>query len=100
MYLHILDGRLQKQLFLDLLAFLLWNEETPDELTPHHLRFGVKLYEEVLTEMKKETVSNGKRVDIFGFLNLECEKIGTICSLEKRLDVLKELLEERLVEHF
>jgi len=96
--MRALEGRMEKRLLLDMLAYLLWNKDTLYELSPHHLRFGKKLYAEVLNELKEEAELDSINVRAFGLMNMECEEVGKIYFQEKRLEAIEQLLEKRFAE--
>ncbi len=94
--MYVLSGNIDKRHLLDMIAYLLWQEETEHELSNSHIKFGKKLYREVLNTLKDEAQQwkNSKYKNEFGDINLECQDLGNLFFLEKRL----ERLEQRLVE--
>lgn len=93
-----LNSNADKKHLLDMLAFLLWEEKTTHELSPFHIKFGKKLYKELLAELKSQAAywqnASPSRFD-FGTLNIGCQELGTLYSLEKRLEMLERRLAER-----
>ncbi len=98
MYLHGIDGVFEKKYLLDMLAYLLWNENTPHELSGRHIPLAKGLYKEILEGMKKEVHLCCVNTEDFGFMDAECQELGTVYFLEKRLEVIEWCLEERLKE--
>lgn len=95
--MYALDCNLNKKNLLDLLAYVLWEENTANELSDFHIRFGQRLYKEILQELKGQAQQwrNSTYQDSFGDINLECQDLGNLFFLEKRLEMIEQRLEER-----
>ncbi len=96
--MEALESNMDKKNLLDMLAYLLWDEKTALELGDYHIKFGKKLYKEILAELKNQAAywqnTSPSRFD-FGTLNLGCQDLGNLFSLEKRLEMLEQRLAER-----
>jgi len=92
-----LNSNAEKKNLLDILALLLWEEKTSHELSPYHIKFGKRLYKEILADLKSRAAywqeTSLERYD-FGTLNMGCRDLSDLYFLEKRL----ELIEQRLAE--
>jgi hypothetical protein len=92
-----LNSNVEKKHLLDMLALLLWEEKTAHELSPFHIKFGKRLYKEILLNLKSQTEywqsTSPDRYD-FGTLNMGCRDLSDLYFLEKRL----ELIEQRLAD--
>ncbi len=95
MYLHGIDGTIQKRYLLDILAYFLWDENAHLELSQRHVPFGKKLYKEILEGMKKD-ICYGNDVEDFACMDMECHELGTIYSLEKRLEKIEQVFAKKL----
>ena len=93
-----LESNIGKKNLLDLLAYLLWEENTAQELSVFHIDFGKRLYKEILEELKRQAAHwqniSPNRYD-FGTLNLGCQDLGNLFFLEKRLEMIEQRLAER-----
>ena len=93
-----LESTMGKKNLLDMLAYLLWEESAARELSDNHIKFGKKLYKEVLAELKSQASywqnTSPSRFD-FGTLNVGCQDLGNLYSMEKRLELLERRLAER-----
>lgn len=96
--MEALESSMDKKNLLDMLAYLLWEESTARELSEHHIKFGKKLYKEILAELKIQAAywqnTSPSRFD-FGTLNLGCQDLSNLFFLEKRLEMLERRLAER-----
>jgi hypothetical protein len=92
-----LNSNVEKKNLLDMLALLLWEEKTAHELSPYHIKFGKKLYKEILADLKSRAAywreTSPDRYD-FGTLNMGCRDLSDLYFLEKRL----ELIEQKFAE--
>lgn len=95
--MHILSDDVDKRYLLDMIAYLLWHEETEYELSSSHIKFGKKLYREVLDTLKNDSQQwkASKNRNEFGNINLECQEMGNLFFLEKRLEKLEHMLVEK-----
>lgn len=92
-----LNSNVNKMHLLDMLALLLWEEKTFHELSPFHIKFGKRLYKEILADLKSRAAywqnASPNSYD-FDTLNMGCRNLSDLYFLEKRL----ELIEQRLAE--
>ncbi len=95
--MNALDCNLSKKNLLDLLAYVLWEENAAHELSSFHLRFGQRLYKEILQELKSQARQwqTSAYRDSFGNINLECQDLGDLFFLEKRLEMIEQRLQGR-----
>jgi hypothetical protein len=86
-----------KKYLLDMLALLLWEEKTAHELSPFHIKFGKRLYKEILTDLKSRAAywqeTSPDRYD-FGTLNMGCRDLSDLYFLEKRLELIDQKFAE------
>ncbi len=96
--MNALNSNVDKKHLLDMLALLLWEDKTAHELSPFHIKFGKKLYKEILADLKSQAAYwqniSSDRYD-FGTLNMGCQDLSNLYFEEKRL----ELIEQRLAEN-
>jgi len=99
--LRVLDGKIDKRYFLDMMAYLLCDQSFAYELGHSHVNLCLKLYKEVLAELKNQleqdlTIAGG--LDDFAMISLECRELADLFCMEKKL----ELIEERVptVKHY
>lgn len=104
MYLHGIDSAFERRCLLDILAYFLWDEQVASFFSGRHVPFAKEIYKEILEKMKKEAQLNSVNTEDFGFMDMECQELGTVFFLEKRLEIIeqrfKERLPVRLAEHF
>jgi len=92
----ILDN-IDKKSLLDILAYILWDEQMVNELGTCHIDLSERLYKEILSELRGQAEQHSVSCsDAFTTINLKCRSLGTLFYLEKRLEILKERLAERL----
>lgn len=97
-----LESNLDKKYLLDLLAYLLWEEKTAHELSFSHINLCKRLYQEILQELKNQAAhwKNSSHQDDFGAINLQCQDLGNLFFLEKRLELIEERLASKKVNAF
>jgi len=93
--LRVLDSKIDKRYFLDIMAYLLCDQSFAYELGHSHVNLCLKLYKEVLGELKSHleqdlTIAGG--LDDFAMISLECRELAELFYMEKKL----ELIEERM----
>ncbi len=95
--MHILSDNIDKRYLLDMIACLLWYEGIEYELSNSHIKFGKKLYREILDTLKNDVQDwkTSKYRSEFGNINLECQEMGNLFFLEKRLEKLEHMLIEK-----
>ena len=89
-----LGCNVDKKHLLDILALLLWGENTTLEVTPFDSRFMKRLYKEILADLKSQIAYRHNAPNDYEALNIKCRDLSDLYFLEKRL----ELIEERFVE--
>ncbi len=93
-----LDSNMDKKYLLDMLAYLLWDDKTAHEFGFLHINLCKKIYKEILEELKRQAAhwqnSSPGRND-FGTINLECQDLGNLFFLEKRLEMIEERIAKR-----
>lgn len=96
--MNSLESNMDKKHLLDMLAYLLWEESAACELSVFHIDFGKRLYKEILADLKKQAdhwQNSSTHRDDFGTINLECQDLGNLFFLEKRLEKIEERLAGR-----
>ena len=89
-----LDCNIDKKHLLDILALLLWGENTTLEVSTSDTRFMKRLYKEILADLKNQIAYRHNSPDDYEALNMKCRDLSDVYFLEKRL----EFIEERFVE--
>jgi hypothetical protein len=95
--MNVLNCNVDKKHLLDMLALLLWGEKTSHELSPFYVKFGKRLYKEILADLKNQ-IAYRQNISLnnydFCALNMKCQDLSDLYFLEKRL----ELIEQKLAE--
>jgi len=91
--LKTLDSKIDKRYFLDIMAYLLCDQSLAYELGHSHVNLCLKLYKEVLAELKNHleqdlTIASG--LDDFAMLSLECRELADLFYVEKKLELIEE----------
>ncbi len=89
----VLDSKIDKRYFLDIMAYLFCDQSFAYELGHSHVKLCLKLYKEVLAELKKQleqdlTIAGG--LDDFAMISLECRELAELFYLEKKLELIEE----------
>lgn len=91
--LKVLDSKIDKRFFLDIMAYLLCDQSLAYELGHSHLNLCLKLYKEVLAVLRNQleqdlTVAGG--LDDFAMISLECRELADLFYMEKKLELIEE----------
>lgn len=94
--MDVLGSNMNKNELLDILAYLLWKEETAYELSFSHINLCKKIYKEVMSLLKGDTEQwqNEPPHRHFCTFHLECRDLGNLVFQEKRLEMIEQRLKE------
>lgn len=90
-----LENHIDKRNCLDMLAYLLCDNNLAQELGSNCIDLNIKLCKEILESLKLEAeqwqVEPKDELD-FGIISIKCQQMASLFFLEKRLEMIKQLL--------
>ena len=96
--MHALDRYMDKRNCLDMLAYLLCDNNLAHELDPNCIDLSIRLYKEILDDLKKQAEqweNEPSARDNFGLICFECQELASLFFLEKRLEKIEHNLTEK-----
>ena len=96
--MNALERYMDKRNCLDMLAYLLCDENLAHELGYNCIDLSIKLYKEILNELKKEAEQWGNEPsprNNFGVICVECQELASLFFLEKRLEMIEQNLTKK-----
>jgi len=95
---NTLENHMDKRNCLDMLAYLLCDENLAHELGANCIDLNVKLYKEILEDLKKQAeqwqVESQEEFD-YGVISIKCQEMASLFFLEKRLEMIEHLLAKK-----
>ncbi len=91
--MNALDRYMDKRNCLDLLAYLLCDENLTHELGSNCIDLSIKLYKEILEDLKKQAgqwKNESSKRNNFGLVCIECQELASLFFLEKRLEMIEQ----------
>lgn|GEM_PF-1245000 len=91
--MNVLDSKIDKRYFLDIMAYLLCDQSFAYDLGHSHLNLCLKLYKEVLARLKnhlEQDLAIAGGLDDFNMISLECRELADLFYMEKQLELIEE----------
>ncbi len=89
---EILEHNYEKKQLLDILSYVLWNENAKDVFGPSSAMFCTELYKDIVAEMKERAAKIQTSSQSFESIDLKCRHLGEVYALEKRLEIIEDTI--------
>jgi len=95
---NALESHMDKRNCLDMLAYLLCDKNLAHELGSNCVNLNIKLCKEILEDLKIQAeqwqVETQEEFD-YGVISIKCQEMASLFFLEKRLEMIEQLLTKK-----
>ena len=96
--MNALESHMDKRNCLDMLAYLLCDKNLTHELGSNCVNLNIKLCKEILEDLKIQAeqwqVETQEEFD-YGVISIKCQEMASLFFLEKRLEMIEQLLTKK-----
>ena len=96
--MNALESHMDKRNCLDMLAYLLCDKNLAHELGSNCINLNIKLCKEILEDLKIQAeqwqVETLEEFD-YGVISIKCQEMASLFFLEKRLEMIEQLLTKK-----